>query len=100
MGGIFQSCTSGEGKKGLGQAVSGGGIMGGAAHDIDDAALQAISNGIGSANRNELKQTVSLSFQLKDLPNLDVMSKTDAFIVLYAMKKTGGHSKMMKQKLG
>lgn len=58
-------------------------MKGGAASDIDDAALQAIQNGIGSASRNELKQTVNLSFQLKDLPNLDVMSKTDAFVVLY-----------------
>lgn len=77
-------------------------MKGGAAQDIDDAALQAISNGIGSANRNELKQTVSLSFQLKNLPNLDMMSKTDAFIVLYQMRQSGQGkgSRMMKHKLG
>lgn len=89
MGGIFQSCTS-ETKNNAG-AVGGSSIMK-AGQDIDDAALQAIKGNIGDANAAQLKQCLSLTFSLRDLPNMDTFSKTDAFIVLYQLKKQGNQT--------
>lgn len=95
MGGVFQSCTS-ETKHNA-QAVGAQGITG-QLKDIDDAALQAIKNGIGDANAAQLKQVLNLSFSLSGLPNLDTFSKTDAFIVLYQLKKQGNQT--LKQQVG
>ena len=39
-----------------------------------------------------------LSFKLADLPNLDKMSKTDAFLIIYELKKQGTHT--IKQYIG
>ena len=36
-----------------------------------------------------MKQTLTLSFSLENLPNLDTFSKTDAFVLLYELKKQG-----------
>ena len=66
--------------------------------DIDDAALQAIKNGIGQSSKSALKQVINLSFACQDLPNLDTFSKTDAFVILYELKQSG--SRTMKQMRG
>ena len=95
MGGLFDSCTS---TKFNAQAVGAQGISGGTLNDIDEAALQAIKSGIGEANKASLKQTVRLSFAMEDLPNLDTFSKTDAFIVLYELKKQG--TRTIKKRVG
>jgi len=50
--------------------------------NISDAVLDAA---IGSNPMAALKQRISLTFEGENLPNLDVGSKTDAFIVLYSM---------------
>lgn len=87
MGKIFQSCTSEtDNNKG---AVGGNQGIGKAGKDIDDAALQAIKGSIGDANHAQLKQVLSLTFSLRDLPNLDTFSKTDAFVILYQLHKRG-----------
>ena len=96
MGGVFNSCT--QTKHYNAQAVGANGISGGTISDIDDAALQAIKNGIGEASKSALKQIIQLSFSLEDLPNLDTFSKTDAFIILYELKKQGNRT--IKQKVG
>lgn len=95
MGGLFASCTS-ETKHNA-RAVGAQGIAG-QLKDIDDAALQAIKNGIGDAQAASLKQALTLSFSLRDLPNLDTFSKTDAFIILYQLKKQG--TRTLKQQIG
>lgn len=71
--------------------------MSGNVQQIDEAALAAIKNGIGDMSKAALKQTIQLSFSLRDLPNLDTFSKTDAFIILYELKKSsnGQHFKQM-----
>ncbi len=84
MGGLFDSCAS-ETKYNA-KAVGNHGIAG-QLQDIDDAALQAIKSGIGDGNAAALKQILNMSFSLRNLPNLDTFSKTDAFIVLYQLKK-------------
>ena len=94
MGGIFQSCTTTHLNA---KAVGANGISG-KLSDIDDAALQAIKSGIGANSAAALKQVIQLSFSIDDLPNLDTFSKTDAFVILYEMKKQG--NKTMKVKLG
>lgn len=60
--------------------------------------MQALSGQIGDANAAQLKQKISLSFSLRDLPNVDTFSKTDAFIVLYSMTKVNGQ--VNKKKIG
>lgn len=94
MGGLFNSCTSTHLNA---QSVGAQGIAG-KITDIDDAALQAIKNGIGDANRSALKQVITVSFAMENLPNLDTFSKTDAFIILYELKKQG--SRIMKVRRG
>ena len=96
MGAVFNSCTSDQ-KYNAG-AVGAQGISKGGIQDIDDAALQTIKNGIGASSKAALKQTVQLSFALENLPNMDTFSKTDAFIILYQMKKQGSRS--VKQRIG
>lgn len=95
MGGFFNSCTQ---TKHLNAKAVGAGGVAGQLSDIDDAALQAIKFGIGEANKSALKQKIQLSFSLVNLPNLDTFSKTDAFIILYEMKKQG--TRPMKHKIG
>lgn len=51
--------------------------------DIDSAVLAATQIGGGAG----LKNTVNLSFQCHDLPNMDTMSLSDPFCILY--KQTG-----------
>ena len=96
MGGAFAACTSDQ-KHNQG-AVGSTGISKGGINDIDDAALQTIKNGIGLSSKAALKQTIQLSFALENLPNMDTFSKTDAFIILYQMKKQGTRS--IKHKIG
>ena len=100
MGGLFASCTAsaGEGKKGLSRAV--GGASSGGASDISDAALAALQNNIGMAARSELKQSIQLSLALKNVPKMDATSKSDCFLVLYALVSQKGRSQPMKQSLG
>ena len=46
-----------------------------------------VSDVLGFIDRNAgLKQRVGLTFSCSDLPNLDKHSKTDAFLVLWALK--------------
>ena len=94
MGSVFNSCTTTHYNA---NAVGAQGVSG-QLTDIDDAALQAIKNGIGDANKASLKQVIQLSFALENLPNLDTFSKTDAFIILYEIKKQG--TRPMKVKIG
>ena len=79
------------------QAVGANGVAGNLS-DIDDAALAAINHGIGQSNKSGLKQTINLSFGCLNLPNLDTFSKTDAFVILYELKRNG--TKTMKQMKG
>lgn len=85
MGGLFGSCTSTHLNAG---AVDAHGISSKSA-DIDEAALQAVKGGIGEAARGALKQNIELSFAMEKLPNLDTFSKTDAFCILYELKRQG-----------
>ena len=94
MGALFESCTAHNNT----EAIGANGITGNVS-DIDEAALQAIKNGIGDANKAALQQTVQVSFALEDLPNLDTFSKTDAFLILYELKRTAD-GKQMKIKKG
>ena len=94
MGALFESCTAHNNT----EAIGANGITGNVS-DIDEAALQAIKNGIGDANKAALQQTVQVSFALEDLPNLDTFSKTDAFLILYELKRTVD-GKQMKIKKG
>lgn len=41
---------------------------------------------------------INLSFACTDLPNLDTFSKTDAFVILYELKRSG--NKTLKQMRG
>lgn len=61
----------------------GGAISSAAASDIDEAALAAIKGNIGLSSKDELRQTVLLSFAMKNVPKLDANSKSDCFVVLY-----------------
>jgi hypothetical protein len=63
-------------------AVHAGGKMG-QGGDIDSAVLAATNFGAGGG----LKNTVNLSFSGHDLPNMDTLSLSDPFCILY--KKTG-----------
>jgi len=65
--------------------------------DIDESALQAIKNGIGDSSRAALRQVIELSFAIDNLPNLDTFSKTDAFLILYELKKQGSRTIKMKR---
>ena len=51
--------------------------------DIDLATMQVIKNGIGAVGKQALKQNLVVSFAMENLPNLDHLSKTDAFAVFY-----------------
>ena len=86
MGSLFNSCTS---NSHLNAAAVGAHGITGKVKDIDESALQAIKNGIGDSNRAALRQVVELSFSIENLPNLDTFSKTDAFLILYELKKQG-----------
>ena len=57
MGGVFAACTQTGGHLNT-TAIGANGIVKGAYQDIDDAALEAISNGIGIDNKASLRQTV------------------------------------------
>ena len=96
MGGAFNACTAekGEGKTGMSQAVDGRD----GASDINDAALQALSSSIGQSARMELKQVINLSFALRNVPKLDAKSKSDCFVVFYALRGAG--NQVVKQKIG
>ena len=94
MGALFESCTAHNNT----QAIGANGITGNIS-DIDEAALQAIKNGIGDANKAALQQSVSVSFAMEDLPNLDTFSKTDAFLILYELKSNANGQKT-KMKIG
>lgn len=94
MGGVFNSCTNTKHLNA--QAVGAHGISGKVA-DIDESALQAIKNGIGDASRAALRQVIELSFAIDNLPNLDTFSKTDAFLILYELKKQGSRTIKMKR---
>ena len=85
MGGAFAACTSDQ--KFNAGAVGAQGIAGKNISDIDEAALQCIQSGIGAASKAALKQVIQLSFSCENLPNMDTFSKTDAFIILYELKK-------------
>jgi hypothetical protein len=87
MGALLNSCT--QTKHNNASAVGATGIMGGKLDQIDDAVLESIKNGISLNSKAALKQVVQLSFALENLPNLDTFSKTDAFIILYELKKQG-----------
>ena len=73
------------------KAVDSKGI-GGKSSDIDDAALAAIKGGIGEAGKAALRQNLQVSLSMENLPNLDTFSKTDAFALLYELKKQGNRS--------
>jgi hypothetical protein len=72
--------------------------MKGGAQDIDEAAMAAIENGIG-AGRAELKQVVILQVGLRNLPKMDYTSKSDGFVILYALKNQP-RGKAMRQMIG
>ena len=63
------------------QAVTASGPRLGLGKDINDAVLAATQFG----QRGGLRQQVKLSFSCKDLPNMDVMSRSDPFCILYKM---------------
>lgn len=67
----------------------GGNTFKGKLNDIDEVALNAITNGIGQQKKASLKQRLRLSFSLRDLPNLDTLSKTDSFLIIFEMKSQG-----------
>ena len=77
------SCTSSSIQQ---QTSVGGNIFKGKINDIDEVALNAITNGIGQQNKAALKQRLRLSFSLRDLQNLDTFSKTDSFLIIFEMK--------------
>jgi len=54
--------------------------VGGNSNEISDDLLNA------SLPSDSLKQKVGLTFSCSDLPNMDVHSKTDAFVVVWQMK--------------
>ena len=58
--------------------------------------MAAINSAIGGGGG--LKQSIQLSFSLRGIPNLDTMSKTDSFIILYELKQQG--AKTMKVQKG
>ena len=55
MGSLFNACTQGEGKKGIKSSVAANGICKGGLQAVDEAAMEAINNGIDGARHNELK---------------------------------------------
>ena len=86
MGGVFNSCTQ---TKHYNAASVGNTGISGSLNQIDDAAMEAIKNGISISSKDALKSVIQLSFSCEDLPNLDTFSKTDAFLILYELKKQG-----------
>ena len=68
-------------------AINADGGMKALRKDVDEAAMEAIQNGI-NASASSLKQTINLTFALKDLK-----STYNAFILLYEHHK---HAKILK----
>ena len=58
----------------------------GVGRDLDEAVLAATNKGLEAAAG--LVNTVSLSFQGVDLPNLDTFTRTDGIAVLYKKEAT------------
>ena len=63
--------------------------------DINDATLAAC---LGASPAAGLKQKIGLNFKCNNLPNLDVKSKTDAFIVLWDISNV--HRGVHKSRVG
>ena len=53
-----------------------------AGRDLDDAVLAAVNQSI-EAGASGLVQTIRLSFQCENLPNLDTFTRTDGMVVLF-----------------
>ena len=55
--------------------------------EIDDSALQALTGEIIDSKAEQLKQKLSLTFSLRELPNEDPKLKKNVYIVLYYFKQ-------------
>ena len=69
------SCTTGDEDVGMNKMAMR--AVGGNANEISDDLLNA------TLPNDTLKQRVALTFELRDLPNMDVGSKTDAFCIIW-----------------
>lgn len=76
VGDVFTCCRKHNDVNAV-QAVMAGG------RDLDEAVLAAVNKSISQNDQQGLTNTVRLSFQCVDLPNLDTFTRSDGMAVLY-----------------